>query len=69
LSILQGQMTKAMFNSVMQGTQLTSAQKGPYIVQVANDMTKDWLDNRLRNVVERALSSVIGHSVRVEFRA
>ena len=69
LSLLQGQMTKAMFNSVMQGTRLDGAQNGAYVVQVANDMTKDWLDNRLRNVVERALSSVVGHPVRVEFRA
>ncbi len=69
LSLLQGQMTRAMFNSVMQGTHLDGTQNGIYVVQVANDMTKDWLDNRLRNVVERALSSVVGHSVRVEFRA
>jgi hypothetical protein len=69
LSLLQGQMTRAMFNSVMQGTRLDGAQSGTYVVQVANDMTKDWLDNRLRNVVERALSSVVGHPVRVEFRA
>ena len=69
LSLLQGQMTRAMFNSVMQGTRLDGAQNGAYVVQVANDMTKDWLNNRLRNVVERALSSVVGHSVRVEFRA
>ncbi len=69
LSILQGQMTRAMFNSVMQGTQLNSVQNGTYIVQVANGMAKDWLDNRFKNVVERTLSSVVGQPVQVKFRA
>lgn len=68
LSVLRGQMTRAMFNSAMQGTNLVGKVDDYYIVQVATDMAKDWLDNRLKNVVERALSSVIGSSVRVQFR-
>lgn len=68
LSMLQGQMTKAMFNSVMQNTQLTGKNRGVYVVQVANELAKDWMDNRLKNIVERALSDVIGAAAQVEFR-
>jgi hypothetical protein len=68
LSVLQGQMTKAMFNSVMQGTQLSGVENGTYIIQVPTNLAKDWLDNRLRTIVVRALSSVIGSSVEVAFR-
>ncbi len=68
LEVLQGQMTKATFNSVMQGTRLLGRDEGVYIVQVATAITRDWLDNRLKPVVERALSTVTGFSVRVEFQ-
>jgi len=68
LEVLQGQMTRATFNSVMQGTQLLGLRDEVYVVQVATAIARDWLDNRLKPVVERALSTVIGTSVRVEFQ-
>ena len=68
LSILQGQMTKAMFNSVMQSTTLVGAEKDTYIINVGSAMAKDWLDNRLKNIVRRTLTNVVGANVDVEFR-
>ncbi len=68
LSILQGQMTKAMFNSVMQSTSLVGAENDTYIVNAGSAMAKDWLENRLKNVVRRTLTNVVGAKVEVEFR-
>jgi len=68
LSVLRGQMTKAMFDGVMRGTQLMGVDNGVYVIKVATDMARDWLDNRLKNVVQRALTSVIGSSVEIEFQ-
>lgn len=68
LSKLEGQMTKGTFTSVMQGTQLLGLEGDTYVVQVATLSAKEWLDNRWRYVVERALSGVIGAQVKVEFR-
>ncbi|MEM7030242.1 MAG: DnaA N-terminal domain-containing protein, partial [Chloroflexota bacterium] len=70
LSQLQGQMVKSTFSSVMQGTRLVGLEDDTYVIQVATPLAKDWLENRLRSVVERALGSVIGSSVpiKVAFR-
>ena len=68
LSQLQGQMTKAAFNSVMQGTTLIGLDGEVYVIKVATKLAKEWLENRLRQLVERALSNVIGSPTTVEFR-
>lgn len=68
LSMLRGRMPKGTFNSVMQGTQLLGLEDDTYIVRVATKHAKAWLDNRLKKVVERALSTVIGTTVKVDFR-
>ncbi len=68
LSTLKGRMPKGTFNSIMQGTQLLGLEDDTYIVQVATKHAKAWLDNRLKKVVERALSTVIGTTVKVDFR-
>jgi hypothetical protein len=66
--VLQRQMTRATYDAVVQGTQLMEHDSGVYIVGVQSNMAKEWLENRLRDVVQRALSSVIGVSVKVQFR-
>lgn len=68
LNVLRGQMTKSMFNSVMQGTQLVGAEDGVYTIQTGSAMAREWLDNRLKNVVLRALNSVVGSVKDVKFR-
>ena len=67
-SVLQRQMTRATYDAVVQGTRLIGHDDGVYIVGVQSDMAKEWLENRLRDVVQRALSSVIGTSIEIEFR-
>jgi len=68
LSILRGHMNKAMFNSVMQSTSLVGAENDTYIINAGSAMAKDWLENRLKNVVRRTLNNVVGANVEVEFR-
>ena len=68
LSMLKGRMPKGTFNSVMQGTRLLGLEEDTYVVQAATQHAKVWLDNRLKKVVERALSTVIGATVTVNFR-
>jgi hypothetical protein len=68
LAVLRPQMTRATFDTIIQGTSLIGREDGDYIVGVQSEMAKEWLENRLRDIVRRALSSVIGVPVNVEFR-
>lgn len=56
--MIQNQMTRATFETVIRPTRLISLSDGVAIIGVHNDMAKDWLENRLRDVVQRALASV-----------
>jgi hypothetical protein len=67
-SVLRPQMTRATYDTIIQGTMLLGRKNGNYVVGVQTEMAKEWLENRLRDIVRRALSSVIGVSVDVEFR-
>jgi hypothetical protein len=67
-SVLQRQMTRATYDAVIQGTRLVGRENDIYVIGVQTEMAKEWLENRLRDVIQRALSSVLGVSVKVEFR-
>lgn len=66
-SVLRPQMTRATYDAIIQGTRLMGREDGTYIVGVQTEMAKEWLENRLRDIVRRALSSVVGVTVNVEF--
>lgn len=67
-TLLRPQMTKASYEAVIQTTRLVGRENGTYIVGVSSEMAKEWLENRLKDIVRRALSSVVGVSVEVEFK-
>jgi hypothetical protein len=67
-SLLRPQMTRATYDTIIQGTRLIRREDGIYIIGVQTEMAKEWLENRLQDIVRRALSSVVGVSVNVEFR-
>ncbi len=67
-AVLRPQMTRATYDSIIQGTILMGRENGNYLIGVHSEMSKEWLENRLRDIVRRALSSVIGVPVNVEFR-
>lgn len=66
-SVLRRQMTQATYDAIIQGTRLIERDNGVYLVGVQSEMAKEWLENRLREVVQRALSNVLGASVKVRF--
>ena len=65
---LRRQMTQATYDAIIQGTKLVEQDDNVYVVGVHSDMAKEWLENRLHDIVQRALSSVVGSSVVVQFR-
>lgn len=67
-SVLRRQMTRATYDAIIQGTVLLGQAGNNYRIGVQTEMAKEWLDNRLRDIVQRALSSVMGESVNVEFQ-
>lgn len=66
-SVLSRQMTRATYDAVIQGTVLLYRGKERYLVGVQTEMAKEWLENRLRELVQRALALVVGSTVKVEF--
>ena len=53
---------------LFQGTTLLEHQGAGFVVGVHTEMAQEWLENRLHDVVQRAVSSVVGYPVTIEFR-
>jgi hypothetical protein len=66
--VLRRQMTRATYDAIIQGTVLLSQEDNTYLIGVQSEMAKEWLENRLHDIVQRALSSVVGEGVAIEFR-
>ena len=77
LALLRQQMTQATFDNCLRDTHPLGQQNGPSTrfasghstlrVAVRNELAKEWLDNRLRETVQRTLASVVGEAVPLEF--
>ncbi|MDX1520924.1 MAG: DnaA N-terminal domain-containing protein, partial [Anaerolineae bacterium] len=67
-SVLRRQMTRATYDTVIQGTKLVGREQGVYIISVNSEMAHEWLENRLQDIVRRALSNVVGVPVKIAFR-
>ncbi len=67
-AILRRQMTRATFDATIQGTRLLKEENNIFVIGVPSEMTKEWLENRLKDLIQRAISNVVGKSVTVEFR-
>jgi hypothetical protein len=64
---LELQMTKATFDTWVKNTRAISHEGGIFVAGVPDDLTRDWLENRLLATVERTLVGIIGHPIQVEF--
>jgi hypothetical protein len=64
---LQLQMTKATFDTWVKNTRAISHKDGVFVIGVHDDLSRDWLENRLLATVERTLVGITGHPVEVEF--
>ena len=67
LGELEMQMTRATFTTWLQGTRALSWANDEFVIGVRNDFAKDWLENRLYDLIARTLSSVIGRRTLARF--
>ncbi len=67
LGELQLQMTKATFNTWLRDARLLANENGEYVIGVRNDYAKDWLENRLRDTINRTISSIVGKPILTRF--
>jgi chromosomal replication initiation ATPase DnaA len=65
--VLQRQLTRATYDTLIQGTRLLSLIKRTYCVQVPTPTSRDWLEHRLKPMIIKALAGVVGHDVELEF--
>jgi len=66
--ILHQQLASTTYQAVIEGTQLMGQADGTYLIGVHSQMAYTWLQNRLTEMVQRALSTVIGIPVCVKFK-
>lgn len=67
LSELALQMPSATYNTWVRDTWVIAYEDGEFIIGIPNAFARDWLENRLRHKIKRALSSIIHRSVQVNF--
>jgi hypothetical protein len=60
LGQLQLQMTRATFDTWLKDTHIVSRNNGTLIVGTKSTFAKDWLENRLKNTINRTVSDIIG---------
>ena len=68
LSELALQMPSASYNTWVRDTWVLGYEDGEFIIGIPNAYARDWLENRLRNKIKRALGSLVHRSVQVSFR-
>jgi chromosomal replication initiation ATPase DnaA len=64
---LQGQMTKATFDSCVRQTQLIKVEGNQWVIQCDSTSTQEWLEHRLNGTLTRTASSVAGQGVELKF--
>jgi chromosomal replication initiator protein len=67
LGELELQMTRATFNTWLKDARLLANEDSEYVIGVRNDYARDWLDNRLKETINRTLSSIIGEPITTRF--
>jgi chromosomal replication initiation ATPase DnaA len=68
LKTLLLQMTKATFETWLKNTTAQEEEDGRLIVFTPSSFAQDWLDNRMRDTIERATVQVAGRPLLVEVR-
>ena len=67
LEELQQQIPKPTFETWVKGTQVVSASDDRLVVGVRSAYARDWLEGRLRTVIARTLTGVVGRPMAVDF--
>lgn len=64
------QTTKSTYDQWISGCQLLPASNGNFLISVKNEVTKDWLENRLSGIFHRSIAGLLNidpDSVEIEF--
>jgi chromosomal replication initiator protein len=61
------QMPSATYNTWVRDTWVMGYEDGEFIIGIPNAYARDWLENRLRFKIKRALSSLLQRTVQVKF--
>src|SRR4030042_1971926 len=66
-SQLRLQMTKGTYETWVRDTVCLAHEDGAFVIGTSNAYAKDWLSLRLRPLIRRTLTSIVGHAVDVTF--
>ncbi len=67
LGELQLKMTRATFDTWLRGTTFLGYEDGTFVIGVPTAFAKDWLENRLKGLIKRTISSIMGRTVEINF--
>lgn len=67
LGELELQMTRATFNTWLKDTCLLRQKENLYVIGVKNAYAKDWLENRLHDIILRTLSAIVDKTIEIQF--
>ncbi len=67
LGELQGQMTRATFDSWGRPTRAIVLADDFVLVEVQSPYAKEWLENRLNTTIERTVTGILGRAVQVRY--
>lgn len=67
LGDLRFQVTEATFEAWLRRTRALEFDGTTFVVGVHNEQAGEWLEGRMKNLVKRSLSEVVGNSVEVRF--
>jgi chromosomal replication initiator protein len=67
LDELSLQMTRATFNAWLRDATFLQRDGDIFVIGVRSQAAKEWLENRMQGVVERALATVVEEKVKVSF--
>jgi hypothetical protein len=60
-------MAQATYDTIIAGTRLDPLGNGSYLILSPTEMAKEWLENRLKDIVAKALSGIVNHPVELSF--
>ena len=67
LSQLEMQLPASTFNTWVRDSFVQAYEDGEFIICSNNAYARDWLQNRLRQMIKRILSSIVGRQIQVQF--
>ncbi len=62
LGQLQLEINRSTFDTWVRETSLLTHEDGTFVIGVPNGYAKDWLDNRLKTTIKRAITNVVGRN-------